>query len=104
MTGKDFIKIILVLYGFYNKIKITYNNKLTYPEYEIYAETDSGKKYYDVCSEGLLAAISNILRYMGQLGIIADDNYFLGSTNISIKDILNDYKFKSLLIENEKEQ
>lgn len=88
MTGKDFLKLLLISYGF-TKIKIeTYRGHDNFQGYTIHASNDEGEEYYEENCEGLMFNISNINYTMKCKGIEPVFDNFNGG-EYTIKELLN---------------
>lgn len=89
MTGKDFLTLLLVNYGF-KDIKITtYKGEGGAQGYDIDAyNKEYDEQYYEVNCEGLMYNITHIICKMQDLGIEPTYNPFPGY-DYPIKEILN---------------
>ena len=89
MTGKDFLTLLLVNYGF-KDIKITtYKGECGAQGYDIDAyNKEYDEQYYEVNCEGLMYNITHIICKMQDLGIEPTYNPFPGY-DYPIKEILN---------------
>ena len=89
MTGKDFLTLLLVNYGF-KEIEIkTYKGECGAQGYDISAyHKESDKFYHEVNCEGLMYNITHIICRMQDYGIEPTYNPFPGY-DYPIKDILN---------------
>ena len=66
MTGKDFIKILLCVYGYDKNIQIETTQQFGSTSYDIHAEnSENGDTFSDVC-DGLVHAICDIIDAMNQ--------------------------------------
>lgn len=65
MTNKDFIRLLLISYGFIRNIRINvYRGNGGVTGYEVSAENDDGLQYYDVGCEGLMFHVYQIEKFM----------------------------------------
>jgi hypothetical protein len=89
MTGKDFLTLLLVNYGF-KEIEIkTYKGEGGAQGYDIDAyNKEYDEQYHEVNCEGLMYNITHIICTMQELGIEPTYNPFPGY-DYPIKDILN---------------
>ena len=89
MTGKDFLTLLLVNYGF-KEIEIkTYKGEFGAQGYDIHAyNKECDKFYHEVNCEGLMFNITHIICRMQDLGIEPTYNPFPGY-DYPIKEILN---------------
>lgn len=92
MTGKDFLKLLLLSYGFTKKIVIgTYRGDYNAFGYDIHAENDDGEYYNEVNCEGLMFNISNMINWMAEHGISPHSHPFPGR-EYSVNELLKMYK------------
>ena len=89
MTGKDFLTLLLVNYGF-KEIEIkTYKGEFGAQGYDIHAyNKECDKFYHEVNCEGLMFNITHIICRMQDYGIEPTYNPFPGY-DYSVKEILN---------------
>lgn len=88
MTGKDFIKLLLLSFGFTEKIQIsTYRGDYNAIGYDIHAENKEGECYSEVNCEGLMFNISYMINWMAKHNITATSHPFVGR-EYSIKELL----------------
>ena len=89
MTGKDFLTLLLVNYGF-KEIEIkTYKGEFGAQGYDIHAyHKESDKFYHEVNCEGLMYNITHIIRRMKDYGIEPTYNPFPGY-DYPVQEILN---------------
>ena len=89
MTGKDFLTLLLVNYGF-NEIEIkTYKGEGGAQGYDIDAyNKEYDEQYHEVNCEGLMYNITHIICAMQDLGIEPTYNPFPGY-DYPVKEILN---------------
>ena len=71
MSGKDFLTLLLVNYGFTKKIEIkTYKgDDIYFQGYDIHAENDEGECFDECNCEGLMFNITYIINWMRDHGI-----------------------------------
>lgn len=95
MTGKDFLTLLLVNYGF-KEIEInTYKGEGGAQGYDIAAyHKESDKFYHDVNCEGLMYNITHIICRMKDYGIEPTYSPFPGY-DYPVKEILNMFSEKS---------
>ena len=89
MTGKDFLTLLLVNYGF-KDIKITtYKGESGAQGYDIDVyNKEQDEHYHEVNCEGLMYNITHIICRMQECGIEPTYNPFPGY-EYSVKDVLN---------------
>lgn len=92
MSGKDFLTLLLVNYGF-KEIEIKpYKGTFGEQGYDISAyHKEKDEYYHEVNCEGLMFNITHIIRQMQDLGIEPTYNPFPGY-DYPVKDILNMFK------------
>ena len=96
MSGKDFLTLLLVTYGF-NEIEIsTYMGCGNSIGYKIYAENkETGEYYQEENCEGLMFNIAHLINEMKERNIKATYTPFPGY-DYSMSDILKMFKKKCL--------
>lgn len=67
MSGKDLLKLLLLVFGFNLDVKIsTYKGEGGYTGYNVSAGNEGGLYYHEVDCEGLLFHMFEIISYMNE--------------------------------------
>lgn len=92
MSGKDFLTILLVAYGFKNIEISTYRGSGNAIGYKIYADNDeTGEYYQEENCEGLMFNIAYIINEMRDRNIAAK-YWVLDGGDYSVSEILKMFK------------
>lgn len=91
MSGKDFLRLLLIEYGFTKSINIkVYHGDGINIGYEIEATDNKGNEYFEDNCEGLMFNIYLIIKYMKEHNIKIICGGVYSNVNYSTKDLLSD--------------
>lgn len=94
MTQKDTIKILLCSYGYDRNIKITpFRTDYGTIGYEIYAENKEGDIFDEVCGEGFMFIVYQILKHMKKEKAEFESNWW----NTPTKYVLDDEEREKII-------
>ena len=91
MSGKDFITLLLCLYGYDRDIDVKlYRGEYNCYGYDIYAKNKDGDEYINDGCEGLTFYIRDIISYMEDRGVSPYDGILDTHYSLNVKDFLNE--------------